>query len=346
MKKRNLFITIALVIVAATVAFVSCKKEQVPIAQNQDKSTLARIKDFKRQLEAIELNPDSRTVTYMSIPDAVWNIEALFNYTYAHPNDAYGQTVCCDTTLNLPVCSNDSVSLVDLNVFNGQMYEAVLSLYQAAVLDNKRFLILDVEAGVRNGNLQAIELNTVQGSVKGEQPQIDPPHPWAPFAEGILWFYGEDHENSIGYPVDAADTLTGMLNAVLVKKAPEGSEYIYTQIKRKQTEIGETHLNPHSGYQNVSPRYCEFYKENPIGDDYWLDSDQMNYYYFGERSLVLDTLPNDAYDPLPARHALFHVIVEDFETKENEIVLSIGHHVRAYYGYMDVIQDSTHIWNL
>ena len=68
MKKRSLFITFAVVIVAATVAFVSCKKEQAPIVPNQDKSTLARIKDFKRQLEAVELNPDSRTVTYMSIP--------------------------------------------------------------------------------------------------------------------------------------------------------------------------------------------------------------------------------------------------------------------------------------
>lgn len=343
MKKRSLFITFAVVIVAATVAFVSCKKEQVPIAQNQDKSTLARIKDFKRLMEEVEANPNERTVSYISIPDAVWNIEALFNYTYANPNNFYGQTVCCDTTLYLPVCSNDSVSLVDLNVFNGQMYEAVLSLYQAVVLDNKRFLILDVEAGVRNGNLQAIELHTVQGSMKGEQPQIDPPHPWAPFAEGFRCYYGEDQP-----PVDAADTLSSLLNAILVKKAPEGSEYIYTQIKHKYTQVGETHANPYPGYPNVSPRYCEFYKVNPTMDDCWLNSDQLNYYYFGERSLVLDTLPNDANDPLPARHALFQVIVEDFMTNRDNIdtISIIGHHVTAYYGYCEAIQDSTHIWNL
>lgn len=351
MKKRNLFITIALVIVAATVAFVSCKKEQTPVASNQGKSTLARIKEFKRQLEAVELNPDSRTVTYMSIPDAVWNIEALFNYTYAHPNDAYGQTVCCDTTLNLPVCSNDSVSLVDLNVFNGQMYEAVLTLYQAAVLDNKRFLILDVEAGERNGNLQTIELHTVQGSLIGEQTPPNPPQN-GPFENGISWYYGENWGNSQGlywHKKDAADTLTGMLNHILVPTPPENHEYIYTHVRMKYTRIGGNHYeNPCIGFPNVSPRYCEFYKEYPSdSSDYWLNSDQMNFYYFGERHLVLNILPNDTIDPVPSEHSLFQVIVEEYKTEEGSMVSSIGHHTIAYYGHREAVaHDSIHIWDL
>ncbi len=329
MKNSKRFLAIIiLAIVATTVAFVSCKKEQAPTAQQHNKSILARIMDFKRQLNEVELNPNNRTITYMSIPDAIWNLEALFNVTYAYPDESYGQTICCDTTLYLPVCSNDSVSLVDLAIFNSLMYEAVLALYQAAVLENKQFLILDVEDIGRIGNLQVIELHTVQGSLKGEQPDPDQPHPWRPFMDdNVLWYYGEDYENSNGFPADAADTLTGMLNANLVSIAPEGYEYVYIGVMNKYTVLGENHPNPTSGYISVSPRYCEFFKENPTAQDYWLNSDQMNYYYFGERHLVLNILPNSGDLPVSSDHCLFRVVVNDGENDT-----AIGHFTTAFYG--------------
>ena len=340
MKRLNSIIAIlGLAIIATAVTVVSCKKEQAPDTRNQSQVALARIKDFKRQLEEIGLNPHERTVSYMSIPDAVWNLEALFNYTYAYPDYYYGNTICCDTTLYLPVCSNDSVSLADLFVFNGQMYEAVLALYQAALLDNKQFIILDVEAGERNGSQQAIELHTVQGSLKGEQPDPDQPHPWRPFMDdGIQWYYGEDHVNSMGFPADAADTLTGMLNANLVSIAPEGYEYVYIGVMNKHTELVDNYPNPTSGYPDVSPRYCEFFKIKSSMQDYWLNSDQMNYYYFGERHLVLNILPNSDDLPVPSDHCLFRVVVHDGENDT-----AIGHFTTAFYGIpLLEFQDSIH----
>lgn len=349
MKKTTcLYAFIATTIMLVAITIVSCQKEQDATVLPTEKSTLARIKEFQRQMDAVESNHYEKTVTYMSIADAVWNIEALFNYNYAHPNSIYGKTVSSDTTLYLLVCANDSVSLADLCVFNGQMYEAVLALYQAVDLDNKQFVILDVEAGNRDGNLQAIELHTVQGSVKGEPNQPEPPQMWEPFEEGVLWYYGEGHENSHGVPVDAADTLSGMLNAILVKKAPTGVEYIYSNIKTKQTQIGENYQNPSTGYPNVSPRYCEFYKEYPTQNDYWLNSDQMNYYYFGERHLILNILPINGDNPIPTGHTMFQVIVQDYKTEDrNNNILTIEHHTSALYGYCEgVSQDSIHPWDL
>lgn len=343
MKKFKTVLTIiVLAIMATAMSFVSCKKDPTPATTHQSKSTLTRIKDFKRQLETVKANPDERSLSYMSIPDAVWNLEALFNYTYALPCNSYGQTICCDTTLYMPVCNNDSVSLVDLYLFNGQMYEAVLTLYQAAVLDNKRFIILDVESGERNETFQTVKLHTVQGSLKGNNPQPEPPQPWRPFVEGVIWYYGGDNANSMGYPADAADTLTGMLNANLVPKAPEGYTYTYTGVMNKNTVLGENHPNPFSGYPTITPRYCEFYKENPAPGDYLLNSDQMNYYYFGERHLVLNILPNSAAHPITSDHSLFRVIVEDAWNDT-----AIGHHTTAYYGIPILIsQDSVHLWDL
>lgn len=325
---KSIIAIIVLAILTTTVAVVSCKKEQAPDTSNQSEAILAQIQGFKSQLEAVGANPNERSISYMSIPDAVWNIEALFNYTYAYPGYSYGQTICCDTTLYMPVCTNDSVSLADLYVFNCQMYDAVLMLYQAALLDNKQFIILDVEAGERNGNLLAIEIHTLQGSMKGDQPDPDQPHPWRPFMDDdVLWYYGEDYENSNGFPADAADTLTGMLNANLVSIAPEGYEYVYIGVMNKYTVLGENHPNPTSGYTSVSPRYCEFFKENPTAQDYWLNSDQMNYYYFGERHLVLNILPNSGTLPVPSDHCLFRVVVSDGKDDT-----SIGHYTTAFYG--------------
>lgn len=342
MKRFSKTLVAALIIVATAAAFmVGCKKEQMPeaVEAREDETTLARIMDFKRQLEAVEATPNEKTAAYMSVADAVWNIEALFNITYAYPTETYSKTVSCDTTLNLYVCANDSVLLTDLYVFNGQMYDAVLMLYQAALLDNKQFIILDVEAGERNGNLLAIEIHTLQGSMKGDQPDPDQPHPWRPFMDDdILWFYGEDHVNSNGFPADAADTLTGMLNANLVSIAPEGYEYVYIGVMNKFTVLGENHSNPTSGYPNVSPRYCEFFKENPTAQDYWLNSDQMNYYYFGERHLVLNILPNSGTLPVPTDHCLFRVVVNDGKNDT-----SIGHFTTAFYGIpLLASQDSIH----
>ena len=347
MKNNRTFIAIiAMALMITAIAIVSCKKEPTPVATNQGKSTLARIRDFQRQLEAVGENPNEKTVTYMSIADAVWNVEALFNYTYALPNNNYGQTICCDTTIYLPVCSNDSVSLADLSVFNGQMYEAVLTLYRSVILDNKQFLILDVEAGQRNGNLQAMELHTVQGSVKGDTPPTPPVPPQnGPFAPGVYWYYGENggsNPSSNGLIMDAADTLSGMLNYYLVPVAPENHVYIYTQVKMKYTQVGDDPIsNPCSAFPDITPRYCEFYKEYPTADDYWLSPDQLNFHFFGEKHLVLNIFPNDTNDPVPAGHSLFQVVVDDYKTYENNVVSSIEHHTNAYYGYrIGLTQDS------
>ena len=344
MKKTTcLYAFIATTIMLVAITIVSCQKEQDATVLPTEKSTLDRIREFQRQMDAVESNHYEKTVTYMSIADAVWNIEALFNYNYAHTNNIYGKTVSSDTTLYLPVCANDSVSLADLCVFNGQMYEAVLALYQDIVLDNKQFIILDVEAGENKGNQANVKIHTLQGSIKGGTPPTPPTPPQnGPFASGISWYYGENGGNSNGFgfqEMDAADTLSGMLNYYLVPVAPENTEYIYTQVKMKYSQPGNLHYaNPFTGFPNIFPRYCEFYKENPSYNDHWLNSDQMNFHFFGEKHLVQNIFPNDAEDPVPSGHTLFFVVVDDFSSDT-----TIEHRTTAYYGYCEAhIHDSIH----
>ena len=341
--KKTLRIIATLMVFATTVAGCTKTEDTANEAVQQGEATLARIMDFKQQMEEAKANPAMKSTTYMSIADAVWNVEALFNLTYAYPVANYGTTVTRDTTLYLTVCSNDSVLVNDLSTFYGQMMNAVQAICQSVDLDDKQFLILDVEAGERHGSEQAIGLHTVQGNLKGTPPvPSDSLQPWrGPFTNSPAWYYGANGGNNQGIePIecDAADTLSGMLNAILVAHAPENYEYIYTGIMTKQSNGCQQYTFSHDWFPNISPDYCEFYKENPAAGDYWLDADLLNFHYYGETHLILDILPNELPHAVPADKSLFKIVIEDRNSTDPE---RIWHHTYTYYGNRFIVWHGT-----
>ncbi|MBQ3738435.1 MAG: hypothetical protein II862_05555 [Bacteroidales bacterium] len=344
MKNRKLILILAAMTVVAFVAaaMVSCKKEleQSVVDGSHGECALNRILGFKQQLEEALTAPDAKSTSYLSADDAVWNIEALFNLYYAYPELSFGKTVAYDTILYLPVSANDLVSISDLAVFYGKMFETVQAVYNSIVLPNKQFLILDVERGEREGDLLPIELHSLQGVAKGT-PDPHDPVPWpGPFAEGSPWYYGEDGGRLDGtfYSwMDAADTLSNMLNAVLVPQPSEGEIYFYTGTIMKQLESGD-HIP--FAYSNFPGNYCEFYVKNPSSDDYWLSYEQMNFQYFGERHLALNVFPADQTTPIPSGHSLFNVTITDFKNIIQNNVDEIGHHTCAYYGRREVLGEN------
>ena len=261
-----------------------------------------------------------------------------FNLTYAYPELSYGRTETADTMLYLPVGSDNTVLLTDLTVFYGQMYEVISEIYHGIPLDHKQFLLLDVEAGEQHGGQQIIKLHSIQGSEKGTPSGPDIPQMWQPFAEGISWYYGEDGGNNAGIlpdDIDAADTLSRLLNAILIPQAPHGFTYIYSQTITKEL-IEEDHYEySHNHYPNCGP-YCEFYKENPTEEDKWMNSDMMNFHYFGERHLVKDVLPNYGDNPMPSSYRLCNVYIREWNDRTTN---KIYHHTQATYGQRDIIGD-------
>lgn len=336
--KRLYLLLVTLLVASMAITTVSCKKEQTTTETAQGEATLARIMDFKQQVDYYKANPDVKDGEAVTLDEAIWNIEALFNLTYSYPELSYGRTETADTVLYLPVGSDNTVLLTDLTVFYGQMYEVISNIYHSIELDSKQFIILDVELGERHGSQQAVRLHSVQGSAKGIQPPTPQPIVWAPFAEGPAWYYGEDRGMINGMlegKMDAADTLANKLNAFLVPKAPHGQAYIYTEIMMKELPF-EIHLPfSHNLYQG---EYCEFYMENAEADDKWLNTSQMNFQYYGERHLVLSVLRDyegEGQNPVPSDFKLFNVTIEDYFTSDNQ--LTIGHHTKAYYGQRETI---------
>ncbi len=338
MKKVYLFL-ITLLFASTAITMVSCKKEQATTDMSQGEATLARIMNFKQQVDYYKANPTVKDGESVSLDDAIWNIEALFNLTYAYPELSYGHTETADTVLYLPIGINNTIILTDLSVFYGQMYEVISDIYHSIELDNKQFIILDVELGERNGNQQAIKLQSVQGSAKGIQPPTPQPVVWRPFADGSDWCYGEDRgrrDGSFQFEMDAADTLANKLNAILVPKAPAGQVYIYTEIMMK--ELPNNYHIPFS-YNPYQGEYCEFYIQDAEEEDKWLNTSRMNFQYYGERHLVLSVLRD--YDDgiqgqVPSDFKLFNVTIDDYHSSSNQI-LTIGHHTKAYYGQRETV---------
>lgn len=342
MKKVSIILTSLLLIILTSIGIMSCQKDN---ANNElaipkeplGTEILERILDFKNKVEFYKTHPNTRDAFYVSTVEAVWNLESLFNYTYAYPELCYGETVTIDTIMHLPVNDNDSVLMSDLVLFYGNMFEAVRDIYKSVTLPNKQFVILDVEEGFHNQSFVNVVLHTVQGSVT--VPPLGPSSPnIGPFPPNVSWGYGENMGNSLGQHIgemDAADTLSILLNAELVPVAPEGYCYVYVGINYKQT--GEN-LYPfsHPFYPNLGP-YCEFYKENPVfPDDYWLTPDQMNFHYLGEKHLITNILPYED----PAIHPdknIFFIEIEDYADND---LSAIGHRTKVWFGYELMISEN------
>ena len=324
----------AIVIVAATLfAVVSCQKEeegsetsQNTLVSSRDAEILSRIKDFKGKVEYYSNHPDERDVYYLSVEESVWNLEALFNYTFAYPDSCYGRTVVADTTLHLTLSTNDSVSLPNLASFYGDMHTAIQTLYHKVDLPDKQFVILDVEEGThQNGNVEIL-LHTIQGSVMGSFLGLLPTSETGPFQGDTLWSYGGLLGTiPVSTETDASVVLSMVLNEEFSPVPPEGYSYVYTNVVIKTTNEQSVIPFSHPLYPDLGP-YCEFRKDNPGSTDIWLDADQMNFHYFGEKYLVTDFLPytNPNVQPFDV---LFIVAIQSYSNNNG-----IGHVTSASYG--------------
>ena len=309
-------------------------------ASRSGEQLLAEIIDFGKLLESCSNGEAGRETRYMAVSEAVVNIESLFNYTFANPDLCYGHTVALDTTLYMLVTPDDSVSVAVLADFYGRMHNAVRALYQSVGLPDKCFLILDVQEEERLNGKWSILLHTVQGSLtsipphNGDTLQPDP----GPFPVGVSWYYGEKGGSSNSLHVgelDAADTLAMVINNRLFVAPPAGMSFFYHNIR---TPVSSGFYPFSYGMYPDEGPYSEFYKESPAPGDYWLDSDQMNFHYFGEMSLARYVLPNVGDNPVPAGHVLFHVDIEAQSVTQGGNPV-IKHQTTAKYGMRELVDE-------
>lgn len=294
MRKFSKALVATMIIVATVTAFlIGCKKEKETktpdneqVAQNDPKGqeAIERIVDFRDKLEAYKKNPAMRAGETVSLAEAVWNIENLFNITYAMPEEFYSETANFEFSLWLPVDSDGRVTLPNLfNVYDQAVVEAQTA-YANDGFNNKGFVFLLVNVGEQNDDAVRLVFKGKTGE-RTSHPNL-PPHDTAmyggPFDTTDNWHYvqGMGKCDSTCLDSGADKEIQRRLEAFLrsTLTVPEsGARAVYVN-SELITFDGTDYPDDVFYRQNVNATCIDF--------------NNMNRLYQREKRLIFETLPN------------------------------------------------------
>lgn len=151
MKKTRFFIATLLVVAAASVAVVSCKKEANDTLLNNTSSQVktfappqvddmnAYLKGFKQKMQNVTREGNET----LSLEEAAWHLSSVANYDFANANvdftDLFYDTLCYQ--LNT---TNGYVALSDLNAVYESMANDIDTFYQSLDIQEKHFHFIGV----------------------------------------------------------------------------------------------------------------------------------------------------------------------------------------------------------
>ena len=211
-----------------TICITSCKKENIhPTSTYSDEMILhsnkivSLIKQFDEKMSST-LKSDEK----IELDSAIWNTEALQNYTYAFPDSSTKDFIVFNSNYTLAVDANGMVWLSDVQALNNQMevdYQSNLNSLQSEV---KLMHFCDVV-------LDSVEGNTAYiSSISGFGANLLLNTYWS-FGDDDDWIWGTLGENQGNPPAGKCDgTLQGVsdgsnelewrLNNPLTSSQPSG----------------------------------------------------------------------------------------------------------------------------
>lgn len=277
---------IAAMIIVATVAvsLIGCKKEQdaklsdnEQIEQNDksDEAAIARITDFKKEVDIRNNYPGMKSADMMSINEAVADIVELFNAVYAQPEYFYVQTVRNSFTVNLPLTSEGQV-LVDnvVTAYNQAIVLARHAYVNDGISDDKGYVGLTVQLGNITDNTAELVFFSTSGQ-SGDY--VTPPQsPNGPF-DGS-WMYKAPMgmcEDSIFSNSGADEQIEMMIKSICYdwgRDPVTGQRYYYYDYQHLEF-LGHEH--PDTLYFNPN-----------IYDEPCIEDEQMNSLYYSEMGFV------------------------------------------------------------
>lgn len=294
MRKISKTLIAAMIIVATVTAFlIGCKKEKETktpdneqVAQNDPKGqeAIARIVDFRDKLEAYKKNPAMRAGETVSLAEAVWNIENLFNITYAMPEEFYSETANFEFSLWLPVDSDGRVTLSNLfNVYDQAVVES-RTAYANDGFINKGFAFMLVDIGEQDDT-------TVRLVFKGKTGERTSHPNWHPH-DSVMYCGPFDTTGNWQYAQGM-----GKCDGTCLESGAD------KEIQRHlETFLRSTLTVPESGARAVyvnsvlitfdGTNYPNdvFYRQNVNAT--CIDFNNMNRLYQREKRLIFETLPN------------------------------------------------------
>jgi hypothetical protein len=233
----------------------------------------------------------------ISKEEARWNLETLFNATYGFPDLTYRKTVTDTALLYLPIDASGNALLEDVVAVYDEILSLITGFYIEANFEEKGFLFMQLSSGdVANGQLE-IRLEAVTGA-RTNLPD-NPPQIWKPFIEGDYWWYGELYGkceyDPIYFGTDAAKEIAHFLNTNRHVPPPPPNGYRYIYINDEILErFGDEYLDPDGNYLIY---YIEQADGNFSYDDKCLDYEELNFYYFGQKEVIYNIIPEEQNKP-------------------------------------------------
>ena len=280
----------AATICCLVVVLGACNKDKSigmdqPSSPNSSFDPIEQLRTFRKQIE----NAGAKSDETITVSDALWGIENNFNLTYSDAERYYTQTNDHEFTLYLPVTSDQQVQVYDVANLYAQVTDILREALTADEFDDKGFVSLSIlEAEEVNGTMR------VKFSGKtGERNSYNPPtaHIYGPFGPDDNWMFAT--------PMGKCDD----------PNIPSGAD---EQLQEKlYIELIEPYIDSDPGFRNIyvnrkrfvfdGTNYPKiFYTQD--ANDRCIDYDHMNYYYWGEKNVINNTIPTqyhlEGYAPI------------------------------------------------
>lgn len=284
--KRLYLLLVILLVASMAITTVSCKKGQATTETAQGEATLARIMNFKQQVDYYKANPAIKDGESVTLDEAIWNIEALFNLTYAKPEDAYSETTGFLFSLYLPVNTHGRVLVSDLCYLYEQVKSMARTYYANLDYTDKGFLFMTVELGEQIDGFVRIDFRGKAGERCAQNIVNVNPHDSimyiGPFRQEDDWNYKRGNGKCDGsYAYSGADD---QLEIHL-------QEYISSLLRVSDAGCRPVYLN-HCEIifdGRSAPSYA-FYREDVNAT--CIDNNSMNHLWQREKSYIVTILPS------------------------------------------------------
>lgn len=319
MKKKNSLVVLVLfstMLLVGTAVFVeACKKrplfedgiaevlpeEMSPMAEK----FVSGVKKFKEKVVLYRKNL-LKSDEYITLDSAAWNIESLFNVSYAFPEEKYEKNVSQDLQFVLPVSKSGMAKMSDVSRLYDEVVDKVRDAYSNdGIADRKKLKSVIVWISDKKDTECTVNVRLVSG--RSASPDNDlSQFILGPFKEGDCWYFGEYggtcEDPTIGS--DAAEEIEAYINYNYAWNhgSEMGRRTVLTNILRYD-------VPPYNYYDDVHDRYYLFYTNiNDNASSLYIDASDLNYYYWGAGKVFLDLVPID--ENVPQEYVFFGVNIE------------------------------------
>ena len=265
---------ISILVIVITIGIYSCKKENTNQPTNNNDELMVKsnkiitlIKQFDEKMKST-----LKTGERIEVDSAVWNMEALQNYTYANPDTAVKDFVTIKTNYLIDIDTYGTVLLSDVQFVYSQMATQLLVDYNSIESDEKVVRFADVALDSIVGSTAYLSttlgfgFNWIMGG-----------YYWG-FDEDDDWLWGADYPSDpppgkcdgtqVGVS-DGSDELQWRLNNPLVVL---NGNYIFTNLEPKETAGFDWNYRLYVGWN---------YPENNC-----LTNDTLTYYLLESHDII------------------------------------------------------------